>query len=149
MKKSIVLLAIQFTWLLLPAQKKVTAETRSSLMAIDIPVDAKADNRLLSKVGVGIILTSKIQPLQLNLMASEYFFWKGNGIKEARSAGIIDSLIKSLTANNWVLAYDDKDDKVMWLLKDNKPLILMYVTAKKQIDLYIGELNKAPPVNFQ
>lgn len=149
MKKRILFPAALLIWLLLPAQKKVTAETRSALMAIDIPVDAKADNRLLSKVGVGIVLNSKIQPLQLILKSSEYFFWRGTGIKDARSAGIIDSLIKSLTANSWTMAYDDKDDRVMWLLKNNKPLILMYVTAKNQIDLYIGELNKPPPVNFQ
>ncbi|MFI5133466.1 MAG: hypothetical protein ACHQEB_03975 [Chitinophagales bacterium] len=142
----LVCLALPFSLL---AQKKATSETRSTLLAIDIPADAKGDKRFLSKVGIEILINIKIQPLQLAVKSSEYLFWKGDNIKETRGAGIIDSLIKSLKADNWTMAFDEKDDTVIWLLKENKPFILMYITDKNQINLYLGELDKAPAVTFQ
>ena len=149
MKKNILFLLLLFMAFSLSAQKKVTAAGKSALLAMDIPADAKADNRFITKLGVDILINMKIRPMDLKLTSSEYFFWKGDKIKETRSAGIIDSLITGFTANSWMIAYDEKDDTVMWLMKDNKPFILMYITKNNQIDLYIGGLDKTPPVNFQ
>jgi|SRR5215831_9638093 len=133
----------------LSAQKNVKDITRSDMLETEIPVGAKMDNRLLSKMALEVVLDLKVQPMKLVVKTAEYISWKGSNIKDARSSGIIDTLIKSLTANNWKIVFDEKDNKVMWLLKDNKPLIVMYVTLKDQIDLYVGELDKTPPVNFQ
>ena len=149
MKKSFCFPIVLFLSFSLLAQKKVTSESKSTLLSIDIPADAKADKRLLSKLSAETLINLKIHPMQLVLKSSEYLFWKDNKIKETRGTAIIDSLIKSLKADGWTMAFDEKDDTVIWLLKENKPLILMYITAKNQIDLYIGELDKAPAVTFQ
>ena len=149
MKKHICLVIAILLSVSLLAQKKITPETKSALLSIDIPADAKADKRFLIKLATEALLNMKLKPMQIGLKSYEYFFWKDSKIMETRGVSIIDSLIKNLKANSWTMAFDATDDSVIWLLKDNKPLILEYITAKTHIELYVGELDKVPAVTFQ
>ncbi len=104
---------------------------------------------MLIKMATEALLNMTVKPMDLGLKSYEYFFWKNDNIIATRGVTIIDSLIKTLKANSWTMAFDATDDSVIWLLKESKPFILEYKTAKNHIDLYVGELEKAPAVTFQ
>jgi hypothetical protein len=120
------------------AQKKVAQVTQSALTGISIPVGSQQDARLLTVAGAELLL---------NLQCSSTKFKNTEvlSLPPVSACGYnADSLVTYLTAQGWSITPDEKDNKYVWLQKDNRYLFAYFYMAKKRTDLYIAEAETPP-----
>lgn len=121
------------------AQKKVSPVLQSAITNISLPAGSKLDKRIITEIAGKGLLQMEAGKLNANINAVEILYLpNASGFSR-------DSLVNSLTKNEWSVAAIESDNKYA-LLKRNDRSVLAYLEHKKdEINLYFAELTIGQP----
>lgn len=138
--KYILFLLMAMTGLQTIAQKKLISVTQSEMTGVRLPPGSKQDKRMLMEAAGQILLEMESKKFGTGIANTEVLTLPALAVSGFSS----DSLVAQLTSLGWNITPDEKDNKYVWLQKDNRFVLAYFSTDKRETSLYFG-LAANPP----